>query len=174
MIRPVEERDLGAITRIYNQAAHVNLELAPVSQGNRTNWIKEHRDPITAWAYELSDRDVIGYCGLSPLSFRCGYQRVAEICLYVDRFETARVNRIGAALLVHLVDEARRLGLRSLFAHVLSCNLPAIGGCITYGFKPVATLREGARLPEGWVDCLWMQKDLNEPDPPPYRSLKRS
>lgn len=174
MIRPIENRDAAALTRIYGQAVIESLELAPVSQKDRMEWIEAHREPITAWAYEHPLGGVIGYCGLSPLSFRATCRHVAEIALFVDRGGTPRANRIGAALLIHLVEEARRLGLRSLFAHVLARNLPAIGGCVAFGFKPAATLREAAQLQGSWVDTLWMQKDLNDADPPRYLKLRQS
>ena len=174
MIRPTEDRDVDAITNIYNQATYLNLEMAPVSSENRRDWLAVRRDPAAAWVYTLAPNDVAGYCGLSPFSLRPLSKTVAEIALFVDQRHRSRFSAIAIRLLAHMVDVARARGLRSLLATPLGTNTPSIVGLAAYGFLPTATLREGVRTPRGWGDMQWMQKDLLLPDPQRFHRIVRS
>jgi L-amino acid N-acyltransferase YncA len=176
MFRNAERRDADDLARIYNHAmkpgANVTPRVSEVSRADRVAWLESLKPPFGAWVYEVSPGGVVGWCALVPFAVRPRIPRIAELSVYVD--EKHRSGFVGGRLLAFVVDEARRLGFRSLVSIASDKNVQSLSGCLAYGFRQTATLRQVGRLSGQLANATWLQKDLLEDDPPQYRKIRDS
>jgi L-amino acid N-acyltransferase YncA len=176
MFRRAERRDADDLARIYNQAmkpgANVTARLTEVTRSDRIEWLEALKAPYGAWVSERSPGEVTGWCALVPFAVRPRFPRIAEVSVYVD--ERFRSGMVGARLLAYVVDEARRVGFRSLISIASDKNVPSLSGCLAYGFRQTATLYEVGRHSGALANATWLQKDLLEDDPPQYRKIRDS
>lgn len=176
MLRNAEHRDADALARIYNQAmkpgANVTPRLVEVSREDRIAWLDSLKPPCGAWVYEREPGQIVGWCALVPFAVRPRLPRIAELSVYVD--ERFRSGMVGAKLLAYVVNEARRLGFRSLISIASDKNVQSLSGCMAYGFRQMATLYEVGRVGGQLANATWLQKNLLEDDPPQYRKLRDS
>jgi L-amino acid N-acyltransferase YncA len=63
-------------------------------------------------------------------------------------------------LFLHIINEAKRLGFRSLVSLTLERNEASIRGLEAVGFRRAACLSEVAMLRDERVNVVWLQKEL--------------
>lgn len=163
MIRLATPADGAAIARIYNQnlaeAGFANCDLNLATAEARAAQLESSDPRFPTFVYERRDGTIAGWANIKKLSARPHYPDIAEIAVYVD--SDSRANVVGATLLVHLIDAARKRGFQTLIAIILSKNAASVRGAQAAGFQPVVTLREAAHLHGQWIDVLWLARDLN-------------
>jgi L-amino acid N-acyltransferase YncA len=152
--------------------ANVTPRLTHVSREDRLAWLQALEPPCGAWVYERTPGEVVGWCALVPFAVRPRFPCIAELSVYVD--ERFRRGMVGSRLLAYVVDEARRRGFRSLVSIASDKNTESLSGCLAYGFRSTATLREVGFVAGHLANAAWLQKDLTEDDPPQYRKLRDS
>lgn len=104
----------------------------------------------------VHDDKVVGWAALSAVSSRHVYCGVAEVSVYIA--ESARGQRIGAALLAKLVDESERNGIWTLQAGILAENAASIRLHEKAGFRVVGR-RERIGCMDGiWRDTVFMER----------------
>ena len=158
-IRNAHRDDLPRIVRILNQSAGTgaNARLAPVGVDSREAWFDAHApDRFPIWIAE-TERDVVGWCSLSPWrSGRGALAGVAEISYYVD----AAHHRQGIAtrLVRHARGACPGLEIHTLLAIGLESNPASEALLIREGFERwgllpgVADLRaSGGRRVGQWI-----------------------
>jgi len=142
MIRIAQPDELPSILAIYNQAvaARRTGDLSPLGVEDRRAWFAEHDPdhyPILVCAEAGTVR---GWCSLSPYrKGRMAFRYTAEVSYYVA--EDSHRRGIGSALLLHAIETARSLGMRSLVAILLETNLASRkllerAGFVQWGFLP--------------------------------------
>ena len=115
----------------------------------------EHARYIVAFDAEQADA-VAGYAGLlAPRGGTDGDIQTIAVA------ETARRRGLGRAMLAHLVDVARRRGVRDLFLEVRADNPPAQHLYHSFGFEKLA-VRRGYYQPDN-VDAIVMRLRIPEP-----------
>jgi len=126
-IRIAGEEDWPAIIAIYNQAVATRVavgDLTPVSLESRRDWLNSHREPRYPLYVEAADGEVTGWCSLSAYRpGRLALQYTAEISYFVAAAH--RRQGIGRRLVAHALAEARRAGIRSVFAILMEVNAPS-------------------------------------------------
>ena len=140
-IRLAEDRDLGALVEIYNQAvrARSTADTEPVTIEERRGWFAAHppvRRPILAAT--LGEK-VIGWASLSD--YRPGRQALrhtAEISYFVD--EGQRRQGVAKELVGDCIERCPALEIRSLFAILLENNQASIRLLEGFGFERWAHL----------------------------------
>lgn len=161
-MRPAEERDVPAITRIYNQGIvdrSATLETEERTEEERRAWLagRETRHPVL-----VAERgcEVVGWGSLNAFNPRPAYRHVADFSVYVAR--EARGMGVGRALLERIIATARELGYHKLVLAAFPWNEAGLALYRRMGFREVGTYREQGQLDGRWVDVVVMERLLGE------------
>src|SRR5256885_10524910 len=125
MIRPAQPADAEAIAAIYNEGIEdrqATFQPRPHDPGEL-----ELKTEQMGGQLLVAERDgrVVGWAGWSGYNDRSEYYAgIAECAVYVAR--DARGQRIGAALLDGLAEEAPKFGVHKLVAKIFTSNVPSI------------------------------------------------
>jgi phosphinothricin acetyltransferase len=156
-IREATEKDLGAITEIYNYAiekttATFDTELK--STDDLKSWFLEHGPNNPIIVVELED-EIIGWASLSKWSDRCAYSDTAEISLYVK--EEHQGKGFGKKLMEAIIEEGRKTSIHTLIARIVEDNEVSINLHESVGFKHIGVMREVGNKFGKLLDIKMMQ-----------------
>ena len=146
-IRDATETDLSAIVEIYNVAIPGRMATAdtePVSVESRRAWFAEHdpgRRPL--WVV-LADGYIVGWLSFQSFYGRPAYHATAEVSVYVASGK--RCAGVARALLSRAIEQAPRLGLKTLLGFIFGHNEPSLRLFESFGFQRWATLPRVAEL----------------------------
>ena len=147
VIRDAVAGDLAAIVGIYNEAIPGRMataDTAPASVESRAVWFSEHaprRRPL--WVLE-DNRAIVGWLSFQSFYGRPAYHPTAEISVYVTA--SRRGHGFGRTLLERAVDEAPRLGLRTLLGFIFGHNVASLRLFERLGFERWGHLPRVAEL----------------------------
>lgn len=172
-LRPAEEGDLDAITRIYAEAVTngtSSYELEPPDReemGRRYAALRAGEFPYLVAA---EGPLVLGYAYAGPFRPRAAYRFIVEDSIYLA--PGARGRGLGRALLSGLVAASRSLGFRQMVAVIGDgrADSPSVRLHEAMGFAHAGRL-EGSGFKHGrWLDTVFMQLAMNggrslPPDP---------
>ncbi|ANF59523.1 GNAT family N-acetyltransferase [Halotalea alkalilenta] len=161
-IRDLEERDLTALTAIYNDAvAHTtaiwNERLVDIDE--RRGWHSQRLAqgfPVLA-AVDAQDR-LLGYATYGAWRPHDGYRLTVEHSVYVDAAH--RGAGIGRTLMLTLIERAEAQGMHVMVAGIDAANHGSIALHQRLGFVETGTLREVGTKFGRWLDLTLMQKVL--------------
>jgi phosphinothricin acetyltransferase len=157
-VRPAAREDLPAIMGIYNWAVNqtfATIDSEPLSKEEAETWYDDQARR-NALAVAEDETGVIGWARLFPWRQR-GFDIVEDL-VYVDPTQQGR--GIGKELLGRLVDEARRLGYRTIVASVAADNAAGLRLHTKLGFEVVGTVRDAAYKFDRWMDITLVQRSL--------------
>ncbi len=157
-LREAGDTDQHAILDIYNDAilhSTATFDLEPRTWEEQQRWFEEHRPPYAVFVATVGDR-VAAWGSLSPFRPRPGYRFTAEDSVYVH--PDFRGRGIGAALLVLLVEAARRGRFHSIMALIDGDNAVSVRLHERFGFRHVGTFREVGFKFDRWLDVVHMQR----------------
>ena len=129
--------DLDAMVDIYNQAIRSGVATGHTKEFTRQRrweWYKSHHNmtfPIYLMKYE---RKVIGYGTLSP--YREGRQamrNIAEVSFFLD--ENYQGKGFGRVLLQKMINDTRRVKIKTLIAILLDVNKKSVRLLKKFGFQ---------------------------------------
>jgi L-amino acid N-acyltransferase YncA len=143
-VRKAEERDIPAITAIYNEAV-VNTVAVwnndVVDEANRLTWLAEHRRPGTVALVAVDGEDrALGYATYGGFRAYDGFRDTVENSIYVD--SGRRAGGVGTALMRELIDRARADGKHVMVAAIESGNEASLRLHAKVGFEQVGVLPE--------------------------------
>jgi L-amino acid N-acyltransferase YncA len=147
VIRDALPRDLPSIVGIYNAAIPGRMATADttaITVESRRVWFNEHgprQRPL--WVVEEGGA-LVGWLSFQSFYGRPAYRATAEISIYVANGWQGR--GIGRTLLERAVDEAPRLGLRTLLGFIFGHNTPSLRLFERLGFERWALLPRVAEL----------------------------
>jgi phosphinothricin acetyltransferase len=158
VIRPAEDRDLAAITAIYNDAVANTTAIwndDRVEIDNRRAWVAARR----ALSYPVLVADdggaVLGYGTFGDFRAFDGYRHTVEDSVYVAG--DARGRGVATALLGELIVAARGLGKHVMLAAITADNAVSIRLHEKHGFAIVGRLPEVGTKFGRWQDLVLMQ-----------------
>ncbi len=163
-IRPATESDLPAILAIYNEVI-ANTTAAYVYEPHTLAMRKQWFDDLKAAGWPV----IVAVNGDAVLGFGCigvfrskpGYKYTGEHTVYVH--VDHRGKGVGHALLSALIEEARRLELRTLIGGIDSANAASIAFHVGFGFVECARIKDAAYKFGRWLDLVFMQLILPGP-----------
>jgi L-amino acid N-acyltransferase YncA len=146
-IRDATEADLPAIVEIYNASIPGRMATAdtePVSVESRGGWFHEH-DPERRPLWVAVDKEaVVGWLSFQSFYGRPAYHATAEVSVYVS--PSKQRTGIGHALLARAIEQAPRLGLKTLLGFIFGHNDPSVRLFEGFGFERWAVLPQVAEL----------------------------
>jgi phosphinothricin acetyltransferase len=159
-IRLATAADLERINEIYNHYvlhSTCTYQTEPEPIEGRRAWFAAHDDrhPVTV---AEEDGRVVGWGSLSRFHRRAAYGRTVENSVYVDPALHRR--GIGQALLLDLIDRARRLGHHTIVALIDAEQTPSVAIHEKLGFERVGLLKEVGFKFERWLHVIHMQRLL--------------
>jgi len=158
IIRKAVEKDLEAITDIYNDAVlHTvaSFDIEPKGLEKQRVWFREHGPQFPILVAEINGQ-VAGWGSLSQWSDRCAYSATAEASLYIGEGE--RGKGTGKALLLELMNEGQKAGLHTVIARIVEGNAASIHLCESLGFTYIGAMKEVGRKFGKLLDVHLLQK----------------
>lgn len=159
-IRIATISDLPAIREIYNHYVSTStctFQIELDSEAERLVWFRERSNKHPAVIAE-SEGDIVGWGSLSPWNKRMGYARTVEASVYV-RADCHR-RGIGKALLLDLLDRAKKLGHHVVIGGACTEQTASIALQENAGFERVAHFREVGFKFGRCLDVIYLQKVL--------------
>ena len=157
------EADLEQITSIYNDAVQNTTAIwndALVDVVNRRAWLKQRLlDGCPVLVAGSDARDVLGYASFATFRAFDGYRFTVENSLYV-RADMRRLG-VGRALLLELLERARRLQKHCMVAGIESGNASSIRLHESLGFRQVGLLPEVGCKFGRWLDLALFGLNLD-------------
>lgn len=103
-----------------------------------------------------SEKHVVGWAALSPVSSRAVYTGVAEVSVYVD--SDWRGKQIGKALLERLVVESEQNAIWTLQASIFPANIASMALHKSCGFREVGRRERIGRMSGVWRDTILLER----------------
>ncbi|MFB4349942.1 GNAT family N-acetyltransferase [Microbacterium sp. CR_7] len=167
-IRDAETADLDAITDIHNHAVVHTTAIwneDAVDVADRAAWLAARQERGYPVIVAVDDTGVVGYASFGDWRPHSGYRHTVEHSVYVRDDQQGR--GIGKALMVELIERARRLGIHVMVAAVESGNLPSIVLHKRLDFLQVGRMPQvGAKFGR-WLDLTLLQLILDDRPFPP-------
>lgn len=166
-IRPATEEDLPAILGIYNEAILTTTavyQYRPHTLEMRRAWLQEKQ--LGGFPVLVADDEgqLAGFGSLGPFRAAAAYQYTVENSVYVAAERRGR--GIGKALLVALIEAARRMDRHAIVAVVDAENAVSIGLHASFGFKSIGRFRQVGFKFGRWLDLIFMELVLDTPAQP--------
>lgn len=159
-IRKAEREDLDGILAIYNDEVLNGIStfaLKPMSEKDGLSWLEEHGGGSRCVYVGIAeDGCVAGYVSLSRFSPKGGYDRTAELSVYVAK--PYRGQGAASQLMEFILSRAKAdPALRAVVSIITSTNTPSRNLHEKYGFRHAGTLRE-----VGWKFGIALDADYYE------------
>ncbi|MBK7555235.1 MAG: N-acetyltransferase [Flavobacteriales bacterium] len=169
-VRPATEADLPAILSIYNEvianttAAYV---FEPHTLEMRQQWFAELKAGGWPVIVVESEGTIVGFGCIGVFRSKPGYKYTGEHTVHVHAEH--RGKGIGRVLLAALIEEAKRMELRTLIGGIDSANAASIAFHASFGFVECARIKDVAYKFGRWLDLVFMQLILPGPSRPVER-----
>ncbi|WP_091228211.1 GNAT family N-acetyltransferase [Microbacterium sp. 3J1] len=162
-IRDAEVGDLAAITAIHNHAVLHTTAIwneEEVGVDDRAAWFAGRQERGHPVIVAVDGSGVVGYASFGDWRPHSGFRHTVEHSVYVR--DDAQGRGIGKALMIELIDRARRLGVHVMVAAVDSSNLGSIVLHKRLDFMQVGRMPQvGAKFGR-WLDLTFLQLVLDE------------
>jgi len=103
-----------------------------------------------------SEKHVIGWAALSPVSSRAVYAGVAEVSVYVGN--DSRGKGVGRGLLKSLVVESERNAIWTLQASIFTENVASLALHKSCGFREVGRRERIGQMNSVWRDTILLER----------------
>lgn len=160
-IRDASERDLAAISDIYNYFVTNSTATFATSEESlqeRESWFASHQSSNLPVVVAEVEGRVVGWASLSYYHQRCAYRQTVEISFYIHHEYVGR--GIGKQLTEKLIHRAREIDCHCIVSLVCSENDASIALLSRFGFSTVGVLKEVGRKFDRWLDVTLLQKML--------------
>lgn len=154
--RLAEDRDLQAITDIYNAAVVAggsSADLEPRTLDQRRAWVASHHDPYAVFVIENADGEVIGFSAMSVFYDRAGYDGVTDLAYYIALEWQGK--GVGTFAVRKLLDECRARGMRKACGIIFADNAGSIALMKKFGFTQFGL------MPQAATDSTGTMRDMS-------------
>ena len=160
-IRPVNEADLPAILEIHNEAiinSTANWSYHPDTLEERAAFMAELQAKNYAFFAACEDKTLLGYAYFNDFRKREGYNQTIEHSVYVHKNHYRK--GVARALMVELVDAARKAKKHVMIGALEASNEPSLALHKTLGFVETGRLKQIGYKFDRYMDLVLMQKLL--------------
>lgn len=145
--------DWKMVKKIYESGIETGVATFEL---NAPDWNKWNTDHLPFSRLVATEKDILGWAALTPVSNRCVYGGVAEVSVYVSLNNRGR--GIGKKLLSELVIESEKNGIWTLQAGIFAENFASIKLHEKVGFKLIGQREKIGKLHNVWKDTVLMER----------------
>ncbi len=156
-IRRATLADADEINRIYNQYPQTStctFDVDPLPLESRIEWLTARSDRHLVLVAEI-DKNIVGWCSISPFKARPAYQFSVESSIYIDNQWHGQ--GIGKNLMTELIQLAEENGFHSIIAGATVGQVASIRLHESLGFVHVARFKEVGHKFGEWHDTVYLQ-----------------
>lgn len=163
-VRPGTERDLEALTDIYNhyvRETSITFDTAVFTPEERRPWLLSHPEdgPYRLMvATDADSQEILGYATSSPYRAKPAYSTTVEATVYLAPHAGRR--GIGTLLYEALFKALESEDLHRAYAGIAQPNEASTRLHERFGFRYVGTYREVGRKFGRYWDVAWYEKEL--------------
>ncbi len=147
-LRNANLEDLPKIVEIYNStivSRMVTADTEEVSVESRLQWFQEHNpEARPLWMIEDQQHQVVGWVSFSSFYGRPAYNGTVEMSIYMA--ESSRGKGFGKKVLQYCIDNAGKLGVKTLLGFIFVHNEPSLKLFRHFGFEDWGILPDVAVL----------------------------
>lgn len=154
VIREMLASDWNAVAAIYTEGIATGLATFETTTPSYDSWNTAHMP--TCRLVATTNKTVLGWAALSPVSSRCVYGGIAEVSVYI-----AKKNRglgVGKLLLKQLLIESENEGLWTLQSSIFPENHGSIELHKKLEFRYIGKREHVGKLNGVWKDNLLFEK----------------
>jgi phosphinothricin acetyltransferase len=164
LIRWVEDRDLPALTRIYNYyvvETPVTFDLRPFEVEERRAWL-EGFDATGPYRCFVADVDGVAVGWACSLQFRrkAAYDTSVEASIYLDPEVIGK--GLGTRLYSALLESLAGTKIHRILGGVTLPNAASVALHARFGFESVGVFREVGRKFDRYWDVQWFERRLKD------------
>jgi phosphinothricin acetyltransferase len=164
LIRPSNEADLIAITRIYGHAVlhgTGTFELEAPEESEMARRRADVLDKGLPWLVAESAGQILGFAYCNHFRPRRAYRFCLEDSIYLD--EHVRGRGVGRLLLAELLAQCEARGARQVLAIIGdTANAGSVGVHRACGFEDAGVFKAAGWKFGRWLDVVLMQRALGE------------
>lgn len=183
IIRPIRATDLPQVMALINREIRdgVNIfRLEPFDEVAAQRWWHQHgggryRAIVAEWSEPgtvASGLSFAGWAALAPHSAYEGYDRTAELSLWVE--PAARRRGCGRALVSDLLESCPQRNIRTVISRIEAGNLPSLRLHAACGFTQAGLLRDVGEKFGQSLSVIFMQYHIDRPAGSPRPSERFS
>ncbi len=163
LIRPVSEKDFGAIAALTNRyilSTHIHFGVSPTSPEDHRGGYEKLK---ATHPFLVGEHDGVfaGYAKAYVWREREAYAKTCEVGIYIE--DAFHRRGVGKRLYAALLDELAGRGFHSAIGGIALPNDASIRLHESLGFACVGTVRDAGRKFGRWHDVAFYQKMLNVP-----------
>jgi L-amino acid N-acyltransferase YncA len=143
--------------------ARPGYRLVRLTQEHATDALRVFNEHVAGrFAAEDADGGFLGFGLLRPYAQSPVFSRAAVSTVFLAADRTGR--GVGTAILRRMLEEARKMGITRVLAHVSSRNPRSIAFHRKHGFVECGRFPDVGRKWAKDFDVVWMIKSLERPD----------
>jgi L-amino acid N-acyltransferase YncA len=154
---PMSEEHRIPIMDIYNYYIENSFSAYPDKAFNYDfyNRFIENTKGYPAYAIKVEEK-VVGFCYLSAYNPLSSFRETAQITYFISADYKGK--GIGKIALKKLEEEAKRIDIKIILAHISSINHESIAFHLRNGFKECGKFEKIIKKRNENFDIIWMQK----------------
>ena len=161
LLSPQPSRHLEDVLAIYNDAiANTNAVYTETltTLEERKAWLQARRDSDLPVLVAKYGEELVGFGSFGPFRPWPGYARTVEHSVYVRHSDRRRGT--GSALVIRLIEEARRRGMRVMIGGIDGSNAASLALHRKLGFEDAGCLKEVAYKFGKPLDLILLHKRI--------------
>lgn len=154
-LREMLPGDLPKVLAIFEQGINGGMATFETEVPNSEAWDMEFFNECR-WVLENENNEVIGWCGLKPVSKRQCFKGVAEVSIYFDNNYQGR--GLGTVLLKKLILDSEERGFWTLQSNIFPENQASVAFHQKNGFRMVGMRHKLGQLNGEWKDVVMLER----------------
>lgn len=154
-IREMLPSDENKVLEIFQQGIDGGIATFETQVPTAEAWDMEFLHECR-WVLENENNEVIGWCGLKPISKRDCFKGVAEVSIYFDMKYVGK--GLGNILMKKLILDSENHGFWTLQSNIFPENIPSIKFHQKNGFRTVGKREKIGKLNGEWKDLIMLER----------------
>ncbi|MCW3161884.1 GNAT family N-acetyltransferase [Chryseobacterium oryctis] len=154
-IREMLPNDEVRVLEIFKQGIDGGIATFETTAPTPEAWNMEFFNACR-WVLENETNEIVGWCGLKPVSKRECFNGVAEVSIYLDN--NYQGLGLGSVLLKKLILDSENHGFWTLQSNIFPENETSIKFHQKNGFRTVGVRKKLGKLNGEWKDVVMLEK----------------
>ncbi|MBB4805584.1 phosphinothricin acetyltransferase [Chryseobacterium defluvii] len=154
-LREMLPGDIPRVLEIFRMGIDGGMATFETEVPNAEAWGMEFFNDCR-WVLENENDEVVGWCGLKPVSKRQCFKGVAEVSIYFD--DKYQGLGLGSVLLRKMILDSEDHGFWTLQSNIFPENQASVKFHQKNGFRIVGTRQKLGKLNGEWKDVVMLER----------------